>query len=109
VKTIVNSGTALSVTGACHCNNIQYSQADDTYVFSDLDHVMVAKVKRSDGSTVWTLNDTSSSKNITGVTWTGGEHGLHLIDLTHILIFNNNPITSDPTQTSKAIELQLNP
>ena len=104
VKTIVNSQTALSVTGACHCNNIQYSQADDTYVFSDLDHVMVAKVKRSDGSTVWTLNDTSSSKNITGVTWTGGEHGIHLIDLTHLLIFNNN---SSAGQNSNAIEIQL--
>jgi hypothetical protein len=109
VKTIVNSQKALSVTGACHCNNVQYSKDDDTLVFSDLDHVMVAKVKRSDGSTVWTLNDTSSAQNITGATWKGGEHGLHVIDLTHILIFNNNTITSDPTQTSKAIELQLNP
>jgi hypothetical protein len=104
VKTIVNSGTALGVGSGCHCNNVQYSKDDNTLVFSDLDHVMVAKVNRTDGSTVWTLNDTSSSKNLTGATWTGGEHGLHLIDLTHILIFNNNSVG---TMTSKAIELQL--
>ena len=51
VKTIVNAQTALKSTGSCHVNNIQYSQPDDTLVFSDLNHSQVAKVKRSDAPT----------------------------------------------------------
>jgi len=104
VRTIVNAQAALKTTGNCHLNNIQYAQPDDTLVFSDLDHNQVAKVKRSDGSTVWILNGDTAT--LTGATWTGGEHGLHLIDLTHILIFNNN---SSGMRGANAIELLLDP
>jgi hypothetical protein len=93
VKTIANAKTAHGGTGACHVNNVQYSKDDDTLVFSDLDNQNVTKVKRSDGSTVWVLN--GSTATITGDTWNGGEHGLHLLGrdssgLDHILLFNNN-------------------
>ncbi len=91
-KTIVNSGTAEGTSPtACHCNNIQYSKADDTLVFSDLDNQVVVKVKRSDGSVVWRLNGSKST--FTGTTspiWKGGEHGLHVLGLDDLLIFNNN-------------------
>jgi Arylsulfotransferase (ASST) len=93
VKTIVNSGKAQTAGGAstpsaCHCNNIQYSKDDDTLVFSDLDNQVVVKVKRSDGSTVWVLN--GSKPTISGVTWSGSEHGIHVVALDKLLIFNNN-------------------
>ena len=104
VRTIVNAQVALRTTGDCHLNNIQYSQPDDTLVFSDLNHNQVAKVKRSDGSTVWILNGTTAT--LTGATWIGGEHGLHLVDLTHILLFNNN---INGTGGSNALDFLLDP
>jgi hypothetical protein len=91
VKTIVNAKTAHGGTGSCHVNNVQYSKDDDTLVFSDLDNENVTKVKRSDGSTVWVLN--GSTATITGDTWSGGEHGLHVLALDDLLIFNNNSTT----------------
>jgi hypothetical protein len=86
VKTIVNSQKAEGVTGACHVNNIQYSKSDDTYVFSDLDHNDITKIKR-DGTTVWVLSGTNSS--FTGDSWQGGEHGIHILAPDQYLIFNN--------------------
>jgi hypothetical protein len=89
VKTIVNSGKAKGESSACHCNNIQYSKEDDTLVFSELDSQVLVKVKRSDGSTVWVLNGTSSGA-FTGDTWKGGNHGIHILGLDRLLFFNNN-------------------
>ena len=88
VRTIVNSQKALGTTGQCHVNNIQYSKFDDTLVFSDHIHCAVAKVKRTDGSTVWILNN--ATKTFTGDTWLGSEHGIHVLGLDDFLIFNNN-------------------
>jgi hypothetical protein len=88
VKTIANSGTAIGGASACHCNNIQYSKEDDTLVFSELDNQAVAKVKRSDGSTVWVLN--GGKPTLTGDTWKGGEHGIHILGVDKLLVFNNN-------------------
>jgi hypothetical protein len=86
-KTIVNSGTAQGGASACHVNNIQYAD-DDSLIFSDLDSQVVVKVSRKDGSTIWSLNH---GKNlISGVTWQGSEHGIHVLDPNHILLFNNN-------------------
>jgi hypothetical protein len=106
VRTVVNAQAALRTSGDCHVNNIQYSQPDDTLVFSDLNHNQVAKVKRSDGSTVWILNGTTATLTGPSSTWVGGEHGLHLVDLTHILVFNNN--INGPGGAT-ALELLLDP
>jgi len=106
VRTIVNAQAALRTTGDCHVNNIQYSQPDDTLVFSDLNHNQVAKVKRTDGSTVWILNGTTATLTGATSTWAGGEHGLHLVDLTHILVFNNN---INGTGGANALEFLLDP
>ena len=92
VKTIANSGTAQGGASACHVNNIQYSKDDDCLVFSELDSQVVVKVKRSDGSTVWVLN--GSKATMTGDTWKGGEHGIHLLGVDHLMIFNNNSKSS---------------
>ena len=88
-KTVVNSKTALKINdGMCHLNNIQYSKEDDSLVFSNLQSSQIAKVKRSDGSTVWIMNGSTST--ISGITWSGGNHGIHLLSLNRLLIFNNN-------------------
>jgi len=87
VKTIVNAGTAQSTTSACHVNTIQYSPMDDTLVFSDLDHQTVTKVTRA-GKTVWVLN--TSNTQYPGASWKGGEHGIHILGIDSLLIFNNN-------------------
>jgi hypothetical protein len=104
VKTIVNSGTAQGGVSACHINDIQYSKDDDTLVFSDLTNQAVVKVKRSDGSTVWILN--SSKATFTGDGWKGGQHGIHLLGLDRLLLFNNNSSSNmgamTPGRTSSA-------
>ena len=93
VKTIVNAGSAQGGASACHVNNIQYSKFDDALIFSDLDNQSITKVKRSDGSTVWTIN--GSHATLTGECWKGSQHGIHPLGLDdfnqeHILFFNNN-------------------
>ncbi|HEY7376648.1 MAG TPA: aryl-sulfate sulfotransferase [Polyangia bacterium] len=88
VRTIVNSQKALGTTGQCHVNNIQYSPQDDTLVFSDHIHCAVAKIRRTDGSTVWILN--GATKTFTGDSWLGSEHGIHILGVDDFLIFNNN-------------------
>jgi hypothetical protein len=87
-KTVVNAGTAQGGASACHLNNIQYSKDDDSLVFSDLDNQVIVKVKRSDGSTTWILN--GSKATLSGFTWGGSEHGIHLLALDRLLFFNNN-------------------
>jgi hypothetical protein len=88
IRTIANSQKALGTTGQCHVNNIQYSKEDDTLVFSDHIHCAVAKIKRSDGTTVWVLNN--STRTFTGDTWLGSQHGIHILGLDRFLLFNNN-------------------
>jgi len=114
VRTIVNSQTALGTTGQCHVNNIQYSQADDTLVFSDHIHCAVAKIKRSDGSVVWILN--GATKTFTGDTWLGSEHGIQILGLDDFLLFNNNsrsitgttiPVSMGTGDGSNALEIKL--
>jgi hypothetical protein len=88
VRTIANAGTAQGVSGGCHLNNIQYSNDDDTLVFSDLYHQSVVKVRRSDGSTVWVLNGSKST--FTGDSWRGGQHGIHILGPDDFVMFHNN-------------------
>ena len=101
--TVVNARTAHGGTGACHLNNIEYSQSDDTLVFSDLDNDCLTKVTKT-GSTVWVLNGNTGgiTSTFTGDLWSGGEHGFHIISATDILLFNNNSPNS-----SQALELTL--
>jgi len=114
VRMIANSQAVLGTTGQCHVNNIQYSQVDDTLVFSDHIHCAVAKIKRSDGSKVWILN--GETKTFTGDTWLGSEHGIHILGLDDFLIFNNNslsvagttiPVSMGTGNGSGALEIKL--
>jgi len=101
VRTIVNSQKALGTTGQCHVNDIQYSPEDDTLVFSDHIHCAVAKIKRTDGSTVWILN--GSTKTFSGDVWLGSEHGIHIQGVDDLLIFNNNSRSVAGSTASVAI------
>jgi hypothetical protein len=87
VKTITNARTAHGGTGQCHVNTIQYSKEDDTLVFSDLDNQDITKVTRS-GQVVWILNGTGNQFGAN--LWKGGNHGVHILGLDHLLVFNNN-------------------
>jgi hypothetical protein len=86
VKTIVNAATAQGATGDCHLDTIQYSPLDDTLVFSDHDHGNYTKVTRT-GATVWVMGGPTSQFG--SDLWTGTNHGLHILGLDRILIFNN--------------------
>src|SRR5262249_6743596 len=59
-----------------------------TLIFSDHIHCAVAKIRRTDGSTVWILN--GATKTFTGDSWLGSEHGIHVQGIDDFLIFNNN-------------------
>jgi hypothetical protein len=100
VKTIVNSRTATGTTGGCHVNTVQYSAMDDTLIFSDLDHDNITKVTRT-GTTVWVLGGTTSQFGTN--LWTGGQHGVDILGLDRLLIFNN----ATNATGSMAIEFML--
>jgi len=87
VTTIINARTAHGGTGPCHVNNVAYSKEDDTLLFSDLDNQDITKVTRS-GHVVWVLNGVGNV--FTGDAWKGGQHGIHVLGSTDLLIFNNN-------------------
>jgi hypothetical protein len=109
--TVVNARTAHGGSGACHVNNIEYSPTDDALIFSDLDNVVLTKVSRTTGATIWVLNGSygSITSTFTGDLWKGGEHGFHVIAVDDLLIFNNNSSMSQGTGTgSMALELKLN-
>jgi hypothetical protein len=118
IRKVVNSGDAQGGASACHLNYLTYSKADDTLVFSDLDNQSITKIKRSDGSTVWTINGPHAT--LAGEGWKGSQHGIHLLGLDnsnqdHILFFNNNSkVISGGTGSlggtgdgSSAIEIKL--
>jgi Arylsulfotransferase (ASST) len=48
----------------------------------------VVKVKRSDGSTLWVAGGQKAT--VTGDSWKGSEHGIHLLGPNQFLLFNNN-------------------
>jgi hypothetical protein len=91
--TIANAMTAHGGSGNCHVNNIQYSPADDTLIFSDLDNNCLTKVTRS-GTPVWVLNGgvggVQSSFNNGSLIWKGGEHGFTVLGTDDFVILNNN-------------------
>jgi hypothetical protein len=104
VRTIANSQTAQGTSGACHVNGIEYSQEDDTLVFSDLDHDTITKVRRSNGETVWVLGGTNS--DFTGAMW-DRQHGIDVLGVDRLLFFNNGPMGGGGSG-SVAIEILLN-
>ena len=105
VTTIVNAQTAHGGSAACHVNAIGYSKADDTLVFSDLDNNDLTKITR-DGKTVWVLNGVGNT--FTGDSWPGGQHGIDILGLDDIVIFNNNDLNEGGTANgSSAIEMKL--
>lgn len=105
VTTIVNAQAAHGGTGTCHVNAIGYSSPDDTLVFSDLENNDLTKITLS-GATVWVLNGVGDT--FTGDSWSGGQHGFHLLGLDDLVLFNNNDTVYGGTGTgSAALEMKL--
>ena len=100
VKTIVNAQKAEGTTGGCHLNTIQYSRVDDALIFSDLNHNNYTKITRT-GQTVWVLGGSTSQFGAN--LWSGGQHGLDILGVDRILIFNNGGSNGGST----AIEWKL--
>jgi hypothetical protein len=102
VTTIINSGTALG-TSESHCDAIHYDRNDDTIVFSELHSSSIVKVARDTKKVVWLMSSQNPKATITGLTWTN-QHGMHIIDKTHLLFFNNN---TGPNSTAIEAELSI--
>ena len=92
--TVVNARTAHGGSGACHVNNIEYSQTDDALVFSDLDNGCLTKVDRNTGATIWVLNGgspASDHEHLHRRSLKGRRARLPPAHRRHdILLFNNN-------------------
>ncbi len=103
IEAIINSGDAHGASGACHVNAIEYSPMDDTLIFSDDNHNNYTKITR-DGEVVWVLGGETSDFTGDASQWIR-EHGIDVIDVDRVLIFNNNE-PQDP-RGSLATEIQL--
>ena len=104
VTTIINSGDAVGAS-ACHCNAIHYDRNDDTIVFSELETSSIVKVSRTTGQVLWLMSSQNSSNaTVTGINWVN-QHGMHIIDESHLLFFNNS---TGPNATAIEVELSLN-
>jgi hypothetical protein len=101
VHTLMNASTT-NQSGDCHLNAIEYSSADDTLIFSDLDQNSYSKITRS-GAVVWILGGPRSSFSGTAATWLN-QHGLHPLGPDRLLFFNNGKLGS---ADSLAVELNL--
>ncbi len=103
VTTIINSGVAVGAS-ACHCNAIQYDRNDDTIVFSELDTSSIVKVSRDTKEVVWVMSSQNAANaTVTGIDWVN-QHGIHIIDPTHLLFFNNG---TGPNASAIEAELSI--
>lgn len=100
VQTLMNTGD-VPQGGDCHINMIAYSPFDDTLVYSDLYHLSYTKITR-DGTIVWILGGGVSDFTGDGAIWEN-QHGVHVLGLDRLLIFNNGP----PGGESLALEILL--
>jgi hypothetical protein len=102
VTTIINSVTALG-TSEAHCDAIHYDRNDDTIVVSELHSSSIFKVTRDTKQMVWLMSSENPNATVTGLSWTN-QHGMHIIDPTHLLFFNNN---TGPNATAIEAELSI--
>jgi hypothetical protein len=103
VTTIINSATALGVSEA-HCDAIHYDRNDDTIVVSELHSSSIFKVTRDTKKVVWVMSSQNPIATVSGLDWTN-QHGMHIIDPTHLLFFSNN---TGPNSTAIEAELTIN-
>ena len=83
--------------------SLHYFAGDDTLTVSDLDNDHYLKLTRT-GQRVWVLGgSTHNSFSGDGATWSGGQHGHHVLAADRLLVFNNGALGSNST----AIEIQL--
>ncbi len=69
---------------ACHANALRYSATEDVYTLSDLSHHDIIQVSR-DGELNWRLEE------IPQATWSGNQHGHHLLDDSLVIFDNGDP------------------
>jgi hypothetical protein len=104
--TLINAADAHGGGTPCHLNAIEYSPMDQTLVFSDLDHDNYTKITLT-GEVVWVLGGPTSDFTGDGSSW-DRQHGLHVLGLDRILIFNNGGLGGGGGGGSLALELLLN-
>lgn len=90
-QTLFNAADAFGNPIVCHCNALQYSPEDDTFVVSDNDHRGYFKVDRR-GNLIWVLGGedyNSFDKSGGGASDFAGNHNFHLLGLDRLVFFNN--------------------
>jgi hypothetical protein len=101
LEPFVNNDSALS--GKCHVNAIHYYADEDAFTVSDRERDMLVKIS-GDGDVLWTIG--ASPATITGADiqdWRV-QHGHHLYDADHLLVFSNGPLTGG---TSHALHFTI--
>ncbi len=93
-----NSGREL-----CHVNSIQYNSYDQSFTVSDRERDVIVKIS-AEGDLQWALG--GSASDFRGDDWKWEiQHGHHLYDPNHLVLFNNGPLGSDTN--SSAIQLRI--
>lgn len=90
-QTLFNAAAAFGNPIVCHCNALQYSPEDDTFVVSDNDHRGYFKVDRH-GNLIWVLGGedyNSFDAGGGGASDFAGNHNFHLLGPDRLLFFNN--------------------
>jgi hypothetical protein len=90
----------------CHCNSIHYNPADASITVSCL--MQNAYVKLSEEAELqWVLGGNNDQSHFTGdVAWER-QHGHHMLASNRILFLNNNGGGDSTSQSSLAVELEL--
>jgi len=102
VRAVVDNVGPLVGGTDCHVNSIHYNADDDSITFSELTQGAYVKVS-SQGQHIWTLGGPNNDFTGDGATWSGRNHGHHVLAPDRLLIFDNGQFG----QSSIAYEIQL--
>lgn len=90
----------------CHCNSIDYNAVDESVSVSCLSQNAYVKLSNS-AELIWVLGGNNGQSQFTGdINW-NRQHGHHSIGPERILFFNNNGGGDSTSESSLAVELQL--
>ncbi len=90
ITTIAEIGPNIYTSNSYHTNSIHYHPTDDAYTISDRNPNLYVKVSRQ-GQVLWQLGGSNPvGAMLTGDTTWSVNHGHHLTEDGHFLLFNNN-------------------
>lgn len=87
----------------CHANAIRYYAEDDSFTVSDRERDMLVKIS-GNGQVEWTIGNSPASISGADIPEWRVQHGHHLYDNDHLLVFSNGALTGG---TSHALHFSI--